>query len=117
MKEVAKQSDQRQQESERRGFNVTDANTRNLWWFAFGIAIFLGLTLAILAAFYGLHHRDELKDQGFNQIESIEDDWRAIDQDNKDHLTGYRWIDPKKGVVQVPIERAMELIEERSEAP
>ena len=45
------------------------------------------------------------KDEGTNLRESIED------QDRK--LATYDWVDKDKGVVQIPIDRAMELIVER----
>jgi hypothetical protein len=45
------------------------------------------------------------KNEGTNLRDSIED------QDRK--LATYNWVDPDKGIVQIPIDRAMELIVER----
>ena len=48
---------------------------------------------------------------------TIREAWRALDAENQKHLHGYRWIDREKGIVQIPIERAMELVAQPAETP
>jgi hypothetical protein len=43
-------------------------------------------------------------------------DLKALRQENDARLNQYRWIDRERGVVQIPIERAMQLMAERNNA-
>jgi hypothetical protein len=42
-----------------------------------------------------------------------QDEWREMLRRERTILNSYRWIDRSKGVVHIPIQRAMELIAER----
>lgn len=42
--------------------------------------------------------------------------WNLQDKAVHDHLTNYAWVDRGAGVVQIPLERAMELIAQESAA-
>ncbi len=55
--------------------------------------------------------------QGPAQRTGIERDWEAIDRETRDRLHSYGWIDRSRGVVRIPIERAMELVEAEGRAP
>ncbi|MBK1882071.1 hypothetical protein JIN85_06570 [Luteolibacter pohnpeiensis] len=98
-------------------YETTDANPRHLWQFVIGTLACLGLILAILAMIYKTNHNSIKSPERFEQISSIRKNWKEIDAENQKHLTGYRWIDQNHGTLQVPIERAMELIEEKEEHP
>ena len=41
---------------------------------------------------------------------TIVSDWRKQDKLVREHLEGYAWVDREKGLVSIPIERAMELL-------
>jgi hypothetical protein len=41
---------------------------------------------------------------------AIVGDWSKQDKMVREHLEGYAWVDRKKGLVSIPIERAMELM-------
>ncbi len=109
-------------ESRKRGFDVSDANPWHILASGVGLLIVIGLCLiavAILLAWRdsGANRGTPLPgfEHGTVARTSIEEDRAEMDSETETHLRGYRWIDRDRGVVQVPIERAMELIAGESE--
>jgi hypothetical protein len=101
------------EESIKRGFEVKDANSHALFLTGAALLAIIGISLAVLFAVFGgrIGPRASSEGTGFRGAASvhtgIEADWVKLDAENAAHLTGYRWIDKKSGVVQIPIERAM----------
>lgn len=110
-----------------RGHEVFDMNVSYLGWFSVGIVILLIVTAYV--AFYLLGgfriSNAVLHAQGTNGASAPfatlqgtpQDDLRSYRRIKAAALEGYHWIDRSGGVVQIPIERAMELIATESGAP
>ncbi|RYD27645.1 MAG: hypothetical protein EOP87_20860 [Verrucomicrobiaceae bacterium] len=106
-----------------RGYEVRDASPR--WLYAVGAAllIVICLSLVFLRVAYGerVGPRSSSQGQGFRGAATakteIEEDWRKLDAEMADRLTKYRWINRQKGTVQIPLERAMEILAEREKEP
>ena len=103
------------------GHEAFDLDVRAVAWFALAIALLLLLTAATAYAMLG----------GFSIVNptgpmpsapagpggvplarlqsSPQQDLRAYREQKAQALDGYRWIDRAAGIVQIPIERAMEL--------
>jgi hypothetical protein len=47
---------------------------------------------------------------GAEEVSSIAEDWRAQEAAVQQHLQRYAWVDRAGGFVQIPIDRAMELM-------
>ena len=112
-----------QGESRRRGFDIADANIRKIALLCLGLLIGLAASMV----FVGVAYNTRLKTQtnafgegfrgGAAQRTPIEQTWRQLDADIASHLGGYRWIDKDNEVVQIPIERAMTLIQDKEVPP
>lgn len=111
------------EESIDHGYEIKDASAR--WLFATGAALLMiiALSLVFLKIAFGdrIGPRSNSEGQGFGggatAQTAIEEDWRKLDAEVTEHLTGYRWINHDKGVVQIPIERAMERLTQEGEKP
>lgn len=109
--------------AESRGFEVSDANPRALALAGVLLVVFLAASMALIAAVYRsrIGARSNSAGEGFRggsgYRTAIEEDWQALDAENAGHLGGYRWIDKQRGVVQIPIERAMEIIAGKETSP
>ncbi len=106
----------------------TDANIRNVVWFAVGLTILVvGAMIAsrLLFNFYAAH-------QGLGPPASPFENERALPSagvprlqvkpasefgsyagDQQEMLKSYGWVDQKAGIVHIPIDRAMDLLLER----
>jgi hypothetical protein len=103
-----------------RGHEVFDMNVSYLGWFSVGIVILLIVTAFV--AFYLLGgfriSNAVLHAQGTNGAsapfatlqDTPQDDLRSYRRSKAAALEGYHWVDRSGGVVQIPIERAMELV-------
>jgi hypothetical protein len=73
----------------------------------------LGLVVSFLAlqAYFRWIERAERYDKVITKppVELLELEGKQIEQ-----ISGYRWIDPEKGIVGIPIERAMEVVASES---
>jgi hypothetical protein len=72
------------------------------------------LVFALIVAMQAVFLREEEKQRQEKVVGVPEEGIRALRADQLGALNGYRWIDEKKGVVGIPIDRAMELLVEES---
>lgn len=103
-----------------RGHEIFDLDTSFLRWFSLGIVMLLIVTAA--AAFALLNGfrislpatRPVPAAEGSAPVAALQStpqqDLRTYRRTKSAALEGYRWIDRDAGVVQIPIERAMELL-------
>jgi len=116
-------NDSEECESRRRGFEITDANTIRIAWLCFGLVIFVALSMAGVALVYDKSFKTQTNaygegyQGGATQRTPIGETWKAIEGETVAHLDGCRWVDKEHGVVQIPIERAMDLIREMEVQP
>jgi len=113
--------------AEQRGHEVFDMNVSYLGWFSVGIVILLIVTAFV--AFYLLGgfriSNAVLHAQSTNGAaapfatlqDTPQDDLRSYRRSKAAALEGYHWVDRSGGVVQIPIERAMELVATEAAAP
>ena len=107
-------------ESQEEGHEVSDAKPAVVAWLVGGLfAIIFGSMAALGWMYSHLYTKAEAMpvrsaQESFRHAPdaktSIAKDWETIDALTKQHLDGYSWVDRARGVVQVPITRAMELI-------
>ena len=117
--ERAERSESPQNESRRRGFEIADANTIRIALLCIGLVIFVALSMVAVTIIY--NQRIKTQNHAFgpgyqggaSQRTPIEDTWKALDAETAAHLGGYRWVDKERGEVQMPIDRAMDLIQEK----
>ncbi len=107
------------------GYEVEDAKPRLIGIVAAIVAVSVVASLVLVAWLYHRNFR-ELAGQarqtpfagGANYHTSIEADWAPLDRMQDQHLNHYAWLDRAHGVVQIPIDRAMErLVEESAKQP
>jgi hypothetical protein len=110
------------QKSKERGFDVGDANPWYILVAGIGLLTMIGLALVGLSVIYTWRMSRMTPDRGLpgyrhgaHSRTSIEADRAEMDRETDGHLHRYRWIDADKGVVQIPIERAMEIIAKEAE--
>lgn len=110
------------QKSVKRGFDVGDGNPWYILIVGIGLLTMIGLALAALAGIYTWRMSRMTADRGLPGYRhgaeartSIEADRAEMDKETESHLHGYRWIDTDKKVVQISIERAMEIIAREAE--
>lgn len=110
-------------DSRRRGFEVTDGNPRAIFLVAIALLVALVASMIGIALIYRNHFTAKSAPMaadfrgGAGQRTSIEESWRSLDAENTLHLDGYRWIDKSRGIVQIPIKKAMELLAEKEQQP
>lgn len=122
----------------RRRHETTDIGVRGVFIFAGSLLAFLLVTLIAVAVFFkatGLldHFLDKRRAQGepgSNSLVRVQPDYQGpllqiypekelhgMQQSNNDALGGYGWVDRSKGVVRLPIDRAMDLVAQRGLPP
>lgn len=116
-------------EAVRRGYEPTDVNLRVVVRVAVGVivvALVTHLTLLLLLRSMARHEGLRLPASPApalhlpNPVLQVDPraDLRRLQARERQRLTGYRWLDRSKGVVQIPIERAIErLAAEHGHAP
>jgi hypothetical protein len=100
-----------------RGHEVFDLDVGTVRWFSVGIVALLIATAAVAFTMLG-GFRISLPSMSadptpaaFPTLQNApQDELHRYRQGKADALAGYRWIDRGSGVVQIPIERAMELV-------
>jgi len=108
-------------ESRRRGFELVDASTVRIALLCFGLVIFVALSMLGVTIIYDQQFKTQTNafgagyQGGASARTPIEETWQALDGETSAHLGGYRWIDKQRGEVQIPIDRAMELVREKPE--
>lgn len=105
---------------------VADVDGRRIVWIAAGLVTTLVAVALIAWAVLALVRSDQPSPRSARapssrmpapQLQSAPSrDLRALREEKQGMLTGYRWLDRKAGVVQIPIDRAMQLMAARSEA-
>lgn len=109
MEKSKQDSDERNEASRQRGFDVSDANARNLVLFGTGLLVFILCSMGILWWIFSARAMKAKTVDRPGIGTSIEQDWAQLDAEVADHLEGYHWNDDGK-TIRIPIERAMELI-------
>ena len=110
-----------------RGHEIFDLDMTFMHWFSFGVVVLIIVTAA--AAFALLNGfripvpaiRPVSAAEGSAPVAALQstpqEDLRAYRRAKAAALEGYHWIDRDAGVVQIPIERAMELLAAEGAAP
>lgn len=105
-----------------RGHEIFDLDLSYIRWFSLGIVILVIVTAATafammggfrvqLAPTAGAPDAEASGSAPFATLQSApQDDLRSYRRGKAAALEGYRWVDRGGGVVQIPIERAMELV-------
>jgi hypothetical protein len=107
-------------------YEVSDANTRGVWFSAVGIAVLLALAFFGIAALFGwfsAHPQSTVQASrttgqgttppGPNLQAAPREDLDAYQQREHHLLDSYGWTDPAKTTLHIPIARAMELLAQR----
>lgn len=125
-------------ESRQAGHEKSDVSIQGLFTFGGSLFVFLVGALVVVAVFYeGFHLLTNHLDQGRSRTEPAasslvvatpdyqgplmqvkpEEDLRWMREHNAANLNSYGWVDRSKGVVRMPVDRAMALIAERGLPP
>ena len=95
------------------GYEVKDANPRYLLTFGIVLVIFLTVLELGQMGIYRLFFRKSGPDPAARAPGDIYDQLRLTRETAAKTLTTYGWVDPKAGIVRIPIERAMDLVVQR----
>jgi type II secretory pathway pseudopilin PulG len=83
-----------------------------VWPIVAGILV-VGILLLTASDFLGAWVRDRLRtEQQVKVVEAVSPALEDYRREQADLLGNYDWVDQENGVVQIPIERAMELVAE-----
>mgnify|MGYP001828325521 CR=1 FL=1 len=83
-----------------------------VWPIVAGILV-VGILLLAVSDFLGAWVRDRLRtEQRVKVVEAVSPALEDYQREQADLLGNYDWVDQENGVVQIPIERAMELVAE-----
>ncbi len=131
-------TDEAQRESLGRRHETTDVGVRGLFIFAGSLLAFLVVALVAVAVFFKAsgvldHFLDKRRAQGepgSNSLVRVQPDYQGpllqiypekdlhgMQRANNQALGGYGWVDRPKGVVRMPIDRAMDLVAQRGLPP
>src|SRR5437870_3537253 len=116
-----------EQHKPRRDHDRTDWNLRYVVWGAVVLVVSVGIGLVALwwmfKEFNGWAANQQMGTARATVQEnrppepmlqvSPTDDWTEMLKREQEILNSYRWVDRSKGIVHIPIERAMELMVER----
>ena len=75
------------------------------------------LLFAIIVGLQALFYRMEEGERSRKVYEQPDQALQQLDADQLGTLTSYGWVDQQRGVVHIPIERAMALVVEESRTP
>jgi hypothetical protein len=110
-----------------RGHEISDPDVTYVHWFSLGIVLLLIVTAAMAFALLNGFRipqpatRPVPAAEGSVPVAALQstpqEDLRVYRRAKSAALEGYRWIDRGTGVVQIPIERAMDLIAAEHAAP
>jgi hypothetical protein len=107
---------------------IFDLDVSYVRWFSLGVVLLVIVTAAaafgMLGGFRVPHApaaapaAEESSRASFATLQSApQDELRAFRRGKSAELEGYRWVDRASGVVQIPIERAMELMAAEGRTP
>ena len=111
------------------GYEVQDIKTRPLIWLAASVAGGAAVVhLALWLYLHTLRQEQQRAEQNVSPLANLRplppaprlqeapaEDYQRLREAEETVLNTYGWVDRDKGVVRLPIERAMELLIERSE--
>lgn len=106
-----------------RGYEVVDVRAKSLVFSAIGLTAAVALVCVFLIWFFDLlENRAQRRDPRLSPLVGAQspppprlqtnpaDDLARLRAAEERALSGYRWIDKERGVIQLPVERAMELL-------
>ncbi|MCC7341276.1 MAG: hypothetical protein IT170_09330 [Bryobacterales bacterium] len=95
------------EESVAKGYEQTDVRIGFIAWSGVAIVVFLIVTLfAVQSYFDSVQQREE-----FTKIlEPVSEDYRNLRAREDAELYSYKFVDREKGIVRLPIQRAMDLV-------
>jgi hypothetical protein len=95
------------EKSVEQGYEETDVRVGFIAWAGVGIIVFLVVTvLAIQAYFDSVHQREEY----VKVLEPVSEDYKNLRAREDAELYSYKFVDREKGIVRLPIQRAMDLV-------
>lgn len=108
-----------------RGHEVADVDGRRVAWMAAGLVVALVVVALVAFAAHRLLRPDRANDRTQTPAQTIAAsvprlqtaptlDLQALRDQKRAMLDRYRWLDQDKGIVQIPIEQAMQVVVERS---
>jgi hypothetical protein len=75
------------------------------------VVVVFSLAVAItLIALQGYFGRAVSRESEVKIVQPMPEERARIETEQRERLSGYRWVDREAGVVSVPIDRAMELV-------
>lgn len=114
-------TEEKKVESRKRRYELSDASPKALLLFSVGLAATVVVTLAILWYQYGSVMGVTPTARGSDasawshanrSLPAIADERSELEATQTKRLQGYEWIDRETGIVRIPVERAMEIIEQ-----
>jgi hypothetical protein len=117
------------QQERKHGYETADIHGWRVIWS--GLGLIAALIAAVLLAFILLHHLENARQPATRTLPRVDarqlpveprlqgtpaKDLAAYRDEKAAMLEGYRWIDQPAGIVQIPIEQAMQLMVKRSAA-
>lgn len=87
---------------------VNEPNSRGIWWVLFLIIGGVVLTVFFVSMFYKAAASDA--ERRAEEMGTIGSDLKTLREYEEEMATTTKWIDKSAGVVQIPIESAMDLV-------
>jgi hypothetical protein len=108
-------------------YEPRDASSKNILLVAAGLALGLAVCLGLAATLFtapdrapaptGVIGRQTSFHLSADAKSDIAADWLRLDRETKTHLDTYGWIDRDRGIVRIPIDRAMDLLAAEAKKP
>ena len=96
-------------ESKQPGYEISDFKRKNVFNFiAISISVVVVVVIVSYYLFLGVRSNFVKKYQQEASMESME--LQIVRSVSAGKLQGYKWVDPKNDIVQIPIEKAMEKV-------
>ncbi len=95
------------------GYEESDARVGFIAWSGVGIVVFLIVTILAVQVYF-----DSLKNQQefVKLLEPVSEDYRNLRAREDAELYSYKYMDREKGIVRLPIQRAMDLVLSEAQA-
>jgi hypothetical protein len=95
------------------GYETTDASAVSLLSFGVGLIVALVVVELVILGFYRLFMSERPRPRVERAESNIYEQLRDLRRDEDTKLSSYGWADRKAGVVQIPIDRAIDLVAEQ----
>jgi hypothetical protein len=95
------------------GHETRDVRTRVIVTYAVGLTIVVVAVQFLMLGVYRLMMRESAPERTPNTPVNIYRQLRTLRQDEARTLSSYGWVDRDKGVVRIPIDRAIDLVAAR----